>query len=212
MKESKKNSRAKSALNSDSQDHDMCIIKRIKKGDSNAFAEIIKKYRPYLYRQISWVFKNKEDTEDVLQEVFEKVFMKIRLYKPTYTFSAWITAVTGNYIIDVIRKRNMDMSVISIDEPIVDGNTGELVKMDLEAPQKINYQEEFNMVMNLVNELSERDQKIVEFFYVGCKGEEMSELLGINPVTIRATFNRIKHRIYEMAVERYGIKFSWLQA
>lgn len=84
-------------------DEELLWIKDIKNGRKEEFNKIINKYHKkilnYFYR---WTF-NKEDAEDLTQELFSRVFYNLNIYNTKYNFSTWIYKIAYNLAIDFKR-------------------------------------------------------------------------------------------------------------
>lgn len=68
----------------------------------------------YYIRRISYF--SKEDIEDILQEVFIKVYKNLNDYEDSLKFSSWIYRITHNHTVDEIRKRGGKKTAISLDK------------------------------------------------------------------------------------------------
>lgn len=91
------------------------LIERAQKGDSDAFGEIFDLYLTPIYRFIYFRISNKEDAEDLTEEVFMKAWEKINTFKKmsNIPFSAWLFQIAKNIVTDFWRK-NKD--TLEIDE------------------------------------------------------------------------------------------------
>lgn len=81
------------------------------------FSYLIEKYEAKLFRYIQrTLFVNKEDTEDLLQEVFIKTYRNLNSYNPKYKFSSWIYRITYNTCISHYRKhqKNKEMQTVKL--------------------------------------------------------------------------------------------------
>lgn len=88
------------------QKADIDIINRIKKGNPDAFEEIVARYEKPLFVYIINIVQHKETAEDVLQDVFLSAYMHL----PTYNrllgkFSTWIYRITRNRCLNELKKK-----------------------------------------------------------------------------------------------------------
>lgn len=72
------------------------IIKRIKKGETKYFAEIINKYKKVVFGQAYNFLRNKEEAEDTAQEVFIAIYKSIKKFRGDSKLSTWIYRITIN--------------------------------------------------------------------------------------------------------------------
>lgn len=96
---------------------DYVAIKNILNGNTNEFSVIYKRYYDIiLFRYCrSFNFTQNELAKDLLMEMFTKVYEKLDQYIPKFTFNAWITKISKNYLIDYCR-RNKNIHMVSIDK------------------------------------------------------------------------------------------------
>lgn len=80
------------------------------------FAFLINRYQQKLFWYIRHLsYFEKEDIEDMLQEVFVKVYRNLNEYDSTLKFSSWIYRITRNHLIDQIRKKKARPNTTSIE-------------------------------------------------------------------------------------------------
>src|SRR5208283_1842219 len=75
---------------------EMEIIKKIKKGDANAFREIIQTYKRVVYNHSYSYLRNQQDAEDATQEIFLNVYNNIKSFRGDSKISTWIYRITVN--------------------------------------------------------------------------------------------------------------------
>lgn len=84
------------------------LIKDVKKGDQQAFAEIVELYKDKVY-QISYrMVGNFHEAQDIAQEAFLRAFMNIETYDMNRKFSTWLFRIVTNLSIDRLRKKKPD--------------------------------------------------------------------------------------------------------
>ncbi len=95
----------------------------LKNGDDSGFEKIIEKYETPLLNLIYRFIGNSTDAEDVLQEVFLKIYRAKERYKPTALLSTWIYKIATTTCIDYIRKyKKHNISIASLIQQVYDNN------------------------------------------------------------------------------------------
>lgn len=84
---------------------DDLLIEKLKEGDNNAFEELYYKYSEKLFYFSLRYFKNKEDAEGLVQEIFIKVWENKQNLKKGLSFSAFLFTMAKNAIINIHRKK-----------------------------------------------------------------------------------------------------------
>ena len=77
-------------------DNERLLLKRAKKGDVDAFEQLIEKYQKKVYNIALKMLGNKEDAYDMSQEVFIRVYRSIDKFKEQASLSTWIYKITTN--------------------------------------------------------------------------------------------------------------------
>ncbi|SFL87138.1 RNA polymerase, sigma-24 subunit, RpoE [Paenibacillus sp. 1_12] len=111
---------------------DQEIIDQILKGDKQAYALIINKYRAQVFSLLRKMLGSSPDTQDIAQEVFIKAYNHLQEYNPDYSFSAWLYRITTNQSIDELRKRKRTPNVINFEVEIAHLDTPESSYMEKE--------------------------------------------------------------------------------
>ena len=81
------------------------LILRFQQGDELAYVELVNRYRN---RLINFVFRfvgTKEESEDIVQDTFVKLYEKKDYYRPINEFSTWIFTIASNLAKTELRKR-----------------------------------------------------------------------------------------------------------
>jgi RNA polymerase sigma-70 factor (ECF subfamily) len=80
------------------------FIRRLKSGDPDAFEALVAEYGDRL-RRFAARMAGPEHAEDIVQEVFLRVYRSIRTFDPSGSLASWIFAIANNLSVDVLRKR-----------------------------------------------------------------------------------------------------------
>jgi RNA polymerase sigma-70 factor (ECF subfamily) len=96
------------------------LIRRLKERDEAAFRELVETYRDRVFNMTFRMLGNREEAEDVSQEVFITVFKSIDSFRGDAKFSTWLYRVTANHCKNRIKylSRRHDRSKAEFDESI----------------------------------------------------------------------------------------------
>jgi len=83
---------------------DIEIIEKIRKGDSEAYAEIVRRYQDRVFRYLYSHLGSYDEAEDATQDVFIQVMESIHSFRGESKFSTWLYSVTANYCRNYRRK------------------------------------------------------------------------------------------------------------
>lgn len=81
------------------------LVELYTKGNNNAFDVLLKRYESKVFSYICKSVKNQELAEDLFQDIFVKVVVRIKdgKYEENGKFSAWIMRIVHNHLIDHFR-------------------------------------------------------------------------------------------------------------
>jgi RNA polymerase sigma-70 factor (ECF subfamily) len=83
-------------MKKNSNDNDSILIERVKNGDKGAFNFLVNKYYPRVYASLFSYTKSKEDSEDLAQQTFLKVWQQIESFRGDSAFFTWIYRIAIN--------------------------------------------------------------------------------------------------------------------
>jgi DNA-directed RNA polymerase specialized sigma24 family protein len=85
--------------------NDLDLVHASKKGDAAAFEQLVKRYDRRLLRISHTVTRNREDSEDAVQEALLKAFQNLAEFREDSQFSTWLIRITVNQSLMKLRKR-----------------------------------------------------------------------------------------------------------
>ena len=74
-------------------------------GETRAFDALVVKYSPKLYGLVYNMTSHKEDTHDLLQDMFAKAYRSLRRFGGRSTFYTWIYSIAVNMTLNFLKKR-----------------------------------------------------------------------------------------------------------
>jgi len=84
---------------------DRALLERIAAGDSEAFAELVRRYQKKVFAVGYGFFRDRDEALDIVQETFMKIHDKIGSFRPLGSLQAWIFRLAHNLCIDRYRRR-----------------------------------------------------------------------------------------------------------
>ncbi|MDQ0256048.1 RNA polymerase sigma-70 factor (ECF subfamily) [Evansella vedderi] len=84
------------------------IIIEVKKGDQQAFSELVELYKDKVYQVAYRMLGNVHEAQDVAQEAFIRAYVNLDSYDVNRKFSTWLFRIATNLAIDRIRKKKPD--------------------------------------------------------------------------------------------------------
>jgi len=183
------------------KDNELWLIEQSRKGNVDAFEELIKDHKKSAYNIALRILRNVEDAEDISQEALIKVFKNIQNFNMQSTFRVWMYRIVVNACLDFKRKKTID--AYSIDETIkLDGNNEVHKEIeDNSSNPDAMLESNFNskMVSDAVNKLEDDFKTIIILRDIqGFSYQEISELLSCNLGTVKSRLNRARKNLKEI--------------
>ncbi len=159
------------------------IFRKLKNGNNKVIEELYKEYRYIVYGIAFSILKNKEDSEDVMQVIFSKLYEMDEAKLPEDKEATWLYSVTKNEALMYIRKNKPSADIENIYS--VEDNDN---KID-ELIDKDSYNK-------LINKLDTKEQEIVSLKVLSdLSFAEISSLLGEPIGTIKWRYYKSMHSL-----------------
>ena len=150
-------------------------------GDNAAFDTLLRRHQNRVFTYILNIVKNKDVADDVFQETFVKAIMTIRQgrYTDAGKFSAWITRIAHNLIIDYFRQEKSE-NTVSVDNE----DTDVLNRRDLseENIEDVMVTGQINTdVRRIMDSLPDSQREVLDMrFYRNMSFKEIAEATGVS--------------------------------
>jgi len=96
---------------------EMQLVRRAKRGDDQAFEELVRRYDRNVFRIAQHITQNREDAEDVVQEAFLKAYSNLAKFQEQSKFYTWLVRIAVNEALMKLRRRKPERTV-SLDEEV----------------------------------------------------------------------------------------------
>ena len=169
------------------------------------FSCLVERYEPKLMRYIRRISAaTQEDAEDLLQEIFVKVYRNLNDFDPDLKFSSWIYRIAHNQVVSQWRKMKSRPSVIKFeaDEDFLKFIAAE-GDLSRDTERKFAGEEVRKMLGNLDDKYKE---VLILKFLEGKDYQEISDILQKTLGTVATLINRAKKQFARIAKEK-KIKF-----
>jgi len=169
------------------------------KKDPKYFAALVERYIPKLTRYIKRrSAATSDDVEDLLQNIFIKVYRNINEYDTSLLFSSWIYRITHNEMIDWYRREKR-RSTLSLDDEAQDIIAKLITEEDLTT--RFSNQEQKQYIIDTLNTLDEKYKEILLLrFFEEKTYEEIADILKIPAGTVAVRINRAKKQLQKTLI------------
>ena len=177
------------------------LVRRAQMGDESAFQEIVERYQSKVFSIIHGIIRQRNDIEDIAQQVFSKVYFSLRNFDFRSSLITWIYKITVNECFDYLRKKKVRKLVyesdLSEDEVRRVENTEPAVDRQVPVDQNLARRD---YVIKLLTRVSEEERTLLMLKEVeGRSVEELAEMTGMNENTIKVKLFRARQKLVKAA-------------
>lgn len=170
-------------------DPDQILVERAQHGDTRAFDDLVRKYTSKLYGLVYNMTSNREDTSDLLQDIFAKAYRSLKRFQGKSTFYTWIYSISVNMTLNFLKKRGRytKLSLDDVDSGIQ--NDPDFIQVTAAAnPLKdVNVHELQKRLNEAMMKLSEDHRTVVTLYDIqGLQHADISKILGVSEGTVRS--------------------------
>lgn len=165
------------------------IIARARRGDADAFEQLVAAYRDQVFRLALRMCGNEADADEVAQEAFLSAWKALPNFRGDSRFSTWLYQLTSHAAIDLMRREKRQIAAEDITE----------VSAPDPAPgpqQQAEQSETRQAVRDAMAQLSPEYRQIVVLrFLQELSYEEIGVVLKLPPGTVKSRLNRAKSQL-----------------
>ena len=188
------------------------LIERLRAGDSSAVDDLAAAYGPRIYQLAFRYMKNKEDAEEVAQDVLLKVVRKIEAFRGDSALSSWIYRITFNAAMSRLRNSKFTRPAeVSAEDVFAAADSADGTRAPRETPDWTNLADDAFMRGQLRARLDAAMQELPPIYRIpvvlrdiqGLSTEEASQMLQVKTQTLKSRLHRgrliLRHRLADFA-------------
>jgi RNA polymerase sigma-70 factor, ECF subfamily len=176
---------------------DVQLMLDVKAGDEQSFALLLHRYRTPLVNFLFRMVRNREQAEDLAQEVFIRVYRARADYVPSAKFTTWLFRIATNLALNSIRDTRHQRMEVSLDAPVtVDSEEGDERPLDV-AEKNPNIEEHLvqeaqrDMIRHAIDKLPEKQRAAVLLHkYQDLDYGEISKILSCSESALKSLLFR----------------------
>ena len=168
------------------------IIARARRGDADAFEQLVIAYRDQVFRLALRMCGNEADADEAAQEAFLSAWKALPNFRGDSQFSTWLYQLTSHAAIDLLRREKRQIAAEDITEVSV-SDPGP------SPQQQAERSETRQAVRDAMGQLSPEYRQIVVLrFLQELSYEEIGAVLKLPPGTVKSRLNRAKAQLKDI--------------
>lgn len=173
--------------------NDAELVQQILNGNSNAFRFLVSKHQRLVVHIVGRIVQQQEDVEDVCQEVFIKVFNKLKKFRGESKLSTWIARIAYNTSISHLRKGKYDAQSYDEQPGLIMGEKDESLNQKLVEKEEIK-----SYLLKKIEELPVHYRTVLTLFHLEeFSYREIEEITGMPEGTIKSYLSRARNLLKE---------------
>ena len=175
------------------------LCKRELPYQTTSFEMLVKRYQNKVFHKTMQMVKNKEDAEDVTQEIFLKVFVKLFSFKGESSFSTWLYSITTNSCLNVLDRRTRQPSWFAIDYSEIKESEKEDEALFAIIHSGLEKKELRQKIETVLDKLSKQDSSILRFrFFEELDYQTITDRLDVKLSAAKMRLKRAKENFKEL--------------
>jgi RNA polymerase sigma-70 factor, ECF subfamily len=167
---------------------DGALVTAIKRGDAQAFEELVLRHKNRVLAVAQRITKNREDAEDVAQESFHRAFLHLDAFQERSRFSTWLTRIAINEAFMVLRRRRRVVEIFpeNPDDDIKSGSEA-FVDQRSNPEEHCSQGERTQLLTEAINRLRPRIRTAILLRDIEERSvKETAQTLGVSITTVKA--------------------------
>jgi RNA polymerase sigma-70 factor (ECF subfamily) len=188
---------------------DLDLVHAIKNGDVAAFEQLVKRYDRKLLRIAQSVTRNREDSQDAVQEAFLKAFQNLGQFREDSQFSTWLIRITVNQSLMKLRKQRT-VRQVSLNENFQ--GDGDMLPVEVTDwapnPEQLYWASELRHILTQTLEALRPPLRAVFVLrdIEGLSIHQTAAVLGLSQVAVKARLWRARLQLREKLNKYFGNK------
>ena len=172
------------------------LIQRLIMGDSDAFDVLVLQYSKRVLNTCYRFLPDREDAEDLSQEVFIEVFQSIKSFRGDAKLSTWIYRITVAKCLDEIKRRNRKKRISSFGRMLHIDEVVNLVTGGTMPDKSVHENENLNEVMAAINTLPDNQRVAFTLSKIDdYTNPEIAAIMGVTTIAVESLIYRAKKKV-----------------
>jgi RNA polymerase sigma-70 factor (ECF subfamily) len=182
------------------RDPDVRIMLRVRDDDPAAFAELVELYQHRLVTVMHHLVGSKEESEDLAQEVFLRVYRVRKKYRPRAKFSTWLFTIANNLALNALRSKQRKPVVplqVRDSGPLGPRPAEQLARARNHQPgDRMQQQELAAIIGRALEDLNERQRMAVVLNkFEDMNYADIAEVMGLTTKAVKSLLSRARENL-----------------
>jgi RNA polymerase sigma-70 factor (ECF subfamily) len=189
---------------------DEMLVAEAVRGSSAAFETLFQRHQQKMFHVALSRLQNAQDAEDAVQQAFQQAFVHLKSFQGQSRFSTWLTRITINESLMLLRKRRPGHVSIEGNQTVDEESFTLEIKDQAATPEEQYGQREIHSVLSgAIDELRPILRTVVNLTEIGeLSTRKTAETLGVRVGTVKARTFRARRLLRDKIAKRLGARAS----
>lgn len=177
---------------------DQSYIKAVLKGNTNAYAILVDRYKSMIYTLAVKMVKSREEAEEISQDTFIKAYKNLSKFKGDSKFSTWLYKIAYRTCLDSLKKNTEKYQTGTIDEITINK-----IKTTEGVLDGIERKERAEIINKCMQDLPDDERSILWFFYFEeLSLKEIVEVTSLSEANVKVKLHRARKRLLTIVEQK----------
>ncbi len=176
------------------------IIRNVINGDIQSFEQIVNSFQDMVTTLCFRILKNREEAEEIAQDVFVKVYQSLSKFNSRSRLSTWIYRIAYNTSVNRYKSQRKHALTTEIDN-----KTEYSMGSSPDAHYELSKLEKKDIIDNAISKLPDIEQIIITLYYYDeLSVGEIAEITGISKQNVKVRLFRSRQKLYAELKDKVG--------
>jgi RNA polymerase sigma-70 factor (ECF subfamily) len=172
---------------------DIFYIEKVLGGDVSAYQFLVLKHKNLVFSIIFRILNNREDAEEIAQDVFLKAYQSMNTFKKEAKFSTWLYRIAYNAAISKTRKKRPEF--VGMEETMMENYTTDEIH---QGTSHLDDHDRQAILERALKKLPDDDNLLINLFYRNENSvEDISYITGMTESNVKVRLHRIRKKLYD---------------
>lgn len=171
---------------------DNYYVEKIRSGETDCFASLLERYSVQVFSLIVKIVGNREDAEELAQDVFVKAYGSLASFRGESSFSTWIYRIAYNMAVSATRRKRVEYLPVDEDRMADLPDDPDETMFGTAGPD-----ERFVYLNRALEQLLPEERAMIMLFYKDNKSmEEIAVITGLTETNVKTKIFRIRKKLW----------------
>jgi RNA polymerase sigma-70 factor, ECF subfamily len=184
---------------------DRILIDKILEGDQLAFKELVERYQTMVINTCIGFLHDKQDAEDIAQEVFIEVYNSLTNFRKEAKLSTWMYRISVNKSLNFLRSKKRRQWILNFEDALGLGRSDQIEPSEMRQPGvEMESKEEAMLLHKTISSLTE-NQRIAFILskYENLSYSKIADVMGVSVSSVESLIHRAKINLQQKLMNYY---------